>query len=123
MSEAEPDRALWDALAEVHGRDAYDDTEGLVAGADTLSDQEDDAVRRAAGDVRGLDVLHVQCHIGCDTISLARRGARAVGVDFSPVALTKARDVAARTGVGATFVEGDPTALPAEPRGRLRPPT
>lgn len=36
------------------------------------------------GTVSGLDVCHLQCHIGTDTLSLARAGARVTGVDFSP---------------------------------------
>ena len=51
------------------------------------------------GEVAGLDVLHLQCHIGFDSISLARRGARVTGVDFSRASLAKARELAARAGV------------------------
>ena len=102
-------RAHWDALAAVHGQDAYYDTEALVAGADTLNEYE----HAAAGDVAGLDVLHLQCHIGFDSISLARRGARVVGADLSPASLVKARALAARCGVEAEFVEADAAALPA----------
>ena len=36
------------------------------------------------GDIAGLDVVHLQCHIGTDTLSLARLGARVTGLDFSP---------------------------------------
>jgi SAM-dependent methyltransferase len=40
------------------------------------------------GRLDGLDVVHLQCHIGTDTVSLARLGARSVtGLDFSPAAL------------------------------------
>lgn len=112
-------RARWDALAEVHGQDDYYDAEALVGGADSLSEREDAAVREAVGDVAGLDVLHLQCHIGFDSISLARRGARVTGADFSPASLAKARDLAARAGVEAEFVEADATALPAELHGRF----
>lgn len=70
-------------------------------------------------DLTGLDVLHVQCHLGFDAISLARRGARVTGADFSPVALRKARDLARRCAAGVEFVEGDATDLPATLRGRF----
>jgi 2-polyprenyl-3-methyl-5-hydroxy-6-metoxy-1,4-benzoquinol methylase len=53
-------------------------------------------VREAVPDVAGLDILHIQCHIGFDTISLARRGARVTGVDLSPASLAKARALADR---------------------------
>ena len=115
----ESNRAHWDALAAVHGQDAYYDAEALVGGADTLSEHEDAAVRDTVGDVGGREVLHLQCHIGFDSISLARRGARVTGVDFSPNSLTKARDLAARAGVEADFVEADATALPPALHGRF----
>jgi SAM-dependent methyltransferase len=112
-------RAHWDSLASVHGQDAYYDTEALVAGADSLREAEAAGLREAVGAVAGLDVLHLQCHIGFDSISLARRGARVVGVDFSPASLEKARALARRCEVDVEFVEGDATALPVELHNRF----
>jgi SAM-dependent methyltransferase len=111
--------AHWEALAAVHGQDEYYDAEALVAGTDSLSDREDEAVRAAVGEVAGCDVLHLQCHIGFDSISLARRGARVTGADFSPASLEKARALAARAGVEIEFIEADATALPATLLGRF----
>jgi SAM-dependent methyltransferase len=113
--ELESNRAHWDALAAVHGQDDYYDAEGLLAGADSLTEAENAAV----GEVAGLDVLHLQCHIGFDSISLARRGARVTGADFSPASLAKARDLAGRAGVEVDFVEADATALPRALHGRF----
>jgi SAM-dependent methyltransferase len=59
------------------------------------------------GDLTGLRGVHLQCHIGTDTISLARLGAKMTGLDFSPVALAEARGLAERVGVDVDFVEGD----------------
>lgn len=112
---------FWDALATAHGGagDSYYDLDGLVAGASSLSDVEQDALRLAVGDVRGLDVLHVQCHLGMDAVSMARLGARVAGVDFSPVAVRRARELAERCGVDVEYVEGDSTDLPPSLRGRF----
>jgi SAM-dependent methyltransferase len=116
-------RAYWDAMAAVHGRGgsgSYYDIDALAAGgASTLLQAEEATVRSAVGDVAGLDVLHVQCHIGFDSVTLARRGARVTGVDLSPVSLETARRVAARCGVDVTFVEGDSTALPSSLHARF----
>lgn len=112
-------RAGWNVWAAAHGQDAYYDSAGLVAGADSLTDVEQAGVAAAVGDMSGRDVLHVQCHIGFDVISLARRGARVTGVDFSPVALDKARDLARRCGVDVRFVEADATALPPDLHDRF----
>jgi len=59
------------------------------------------------GDLRGLRGIHLQCHIGTDTVSLSRLGARMSGLDFSPVAIELARDLVARTGDEVSFVESD----------------
>jgi len=60
------------------------------------------------GQLDALDVVHLQCHVGTDTTSLARLGARTtVGLDFSPAALHEARNLAGRTGTAVTYIEGD----------------
>ena len=113
----ELNRARWDALAAVHGQDAVYDSEGLVAGRYDLREAEAAAVAQAAPELRGRDVVHIQCHIGFDTIALARRGARVTGVDFSRVSLTKAADLAERCGVEIEWVQADAAALPDSLRG------
>jgi SAM-dependent methyltransferase len=112
-------RAHWDALAAAHGQDAVYDSEALIRGADSLHEAEAAGVREAVGAVAGLDVLHLQCHIGFDAISLARRGARVVGADFSPASLEKARALARRCEVRVEFVEADATKLPVELHNRF----
>jgi SAM-dependent methyltransferase len=59
------------------------------------------------GDIAGLRGVHLQCHIGTDTVSLSRLGARMTGLDFSGVALGQARDLARRAGAEVDFVESD----------------
>ena len=115
MDALDVNRAHWDALAAVHGQDAYYDKDALVSGRDSLNEFEAAAV----GDVTGLDVLHLQCHIGFDSISLARRGARVTGVDFSPASLAAAAELAERAGVHVDWVEAEATALPEALHGRF----
>jgi SAM-dependent methyltransferase len=121
MGSNETNRAHWDAMAAVHGEgtDDYYDVEALVAGERDLSDIEHSAIELAVGDIEGKDVLHLQCHIGFDSIVLARRGARVIGTDFSPASLEKARALAERCGVEVEFVEADSTDLPRELHGRF----
>jgi SAM-dependent methyltransferase len=59
------------------------------------------------GDIRGLDAVHLQCHIGTDTVSLARLGAGMTGLDFSAPALEQGRRLAEAVGVEIEFVESD----------------
>jgi SAM-dependent methyltransferase len=72
----------------------------------------DPVVRDAIGDVAGKRLLHLQCHFGLDTLSLARMGASVTGLDFSPVAIEQARVLAAEAGIEATFVCADVLAPP-----------
>ncbi len=115
----EINRAWWDGAAAIHGDDPIYDTEALIAGSDRLGEEEQAALAASVGSVDGLDVIHVQCHIGFDTISLARRGARITGLDFSPVALEKAEELARRAGVEATWVQAEADRIPADLHGRF----
>jgi SAM-dependent methyltransferase len=67
----------------------------------------DPVVREALGDVNGRRLLHLQCHFGLDTLSLARLGARVTGLDFSPPAIDQARALAAEAGLEADFICAD----------------
>jgi SAM-dependent methyltransferase len=60
--------------------------------------------REAIGDVSGRSVLHLQCNNGLETLSLARAGANAVGIDFSEESLRYARELADESGLDAEFV-------------------
>jgi SAM-dependent methyltransferase len=84
-----------------------------------LREAEAAAVVEAIPDLRGHGVVHIQCHIGFDTIALARRGARVTGVDFSRAALAKAADLAERCGVDIEWVQADAAALPESVHGRF----
>jgi len=63
--------------------------------------------RPRLGDVRGVELLHLQCHVGTDTLSLARLGAKVTGLDFSEPALEVARALARDCGVEIAFVEAE----------------
>jgi len=107
-------RANWDERVPVH-LGSYS-LAPLRAGHGRLN-----AIEEAElGPVAGLRVLHLQCHFGADTLSLAQRGAVVTGVDFSAPAIDAARTLAAELGLAARFVLSDvygaPQALP-EHRG------
>jgi len=59
------------------------------------------------GDISGVEAVHLQCHIGTDTLSLARLGARVTGLDFSAPALEQARALAASVGTEIDYVQSD----------------
>ncbi|MET7831978.1 class I SAM-dependent methyltransferase [Micromonospora sediminicola] len=63
--------------------------------------------RPRLGDLTGLRTVHLQCHIGTDTLSLHRLGARVTGLDFSGASLAEARALADGTGAAIDYVEAD----------------
>jgi SAM-dependent methyltransferase len=98
-------RANWNARTPAHLASSFYDVEGWLAeGRGPLRDEAE-----ALGDVTGLRLVHLQCHIGLDTLAWARAGAQVVGLDFSPVAVAAAQDLAQRAGLTerATFVCAD----------------
>jgi len=96
--------ANWNERVGVHLGDGGYDLSTHRAGKGEL----DAIVAGEIGDVAGLRILHLQCHIGHDSIALAQRGASMVGVDFSGAAIEAAQRLAQECGVEtATFVESD----------------
>jgi 2-polyprenyl-3-methyl-5-hydroxy-6-metoxy-1,4-benzoquinol methylase len=59
------------------------------------------------GELEGRDVLHLQCHLGTETIAFAHKGARTVGLDFSAEAVTQARQIAQQAGVEVEYVQSN----------------
>ena len=59
------------------------------------------------GDVRGLSLVHLQCHFGLDTLSWARLGAEVTGLDFSAPAMEAAAELTERAGLEAEWVVSD----------------
>lgn len=101
-------RALWDEMARVHVR-AYDEVRLLREDGEVL----DEIELREVGEVRGKSLLHLQCHIGTDTLAWARRGAIATGVDFSPQAIAFAEQLREELGLEATFIQSNIYDLPS----------
>ena len=93
-------RANWNERTGVHAGSDFYDVEGFKDGRITLNQFE----RAGVGDVRGKSLLHLQCHFGLDTLSWARLGAKATGVDLSEAAIDLARKLNDEAGLDARFV-------------------
>jgi len=98
----EQNRARWDEVVDIHVSSDFYRVAEFKAGHSAL----DPIVLSELGDVAGQKLLHLQCHFGLDTLSLARLGASVTGLDFSPKAIAAARNLAEETGINARFVEG-----------------
>lgn len=102
-------RALWDQRTPYHVASAFYDQEGFMRGRTSLN-----AIELALlGEVAGKSLLHLQCHFGQDSLSLARMGAKVTGVDFSRPAIDKAAETNRQLGLDARFICSDVYALPA----------
>jgi SAM-dependent methyltransferase len=99
-------RAQWDERAPAHAASPGYALDKFRADSSYLSDVVRFDLPRL-GDISGLRGVHLQCHIGTDTISLARLGARMTGLDFSPFAIGEARALSEQTAAGVEFVESD----------------
>ena len=71
-----------------------------------------DVERREVGDVAGKTLLHLQCHFGLDTMSWARLGAKATGVDFSDAAIDLARSLRDDLKLDTRFIHSNIYDLP-----------
>lgn len=108
--------ALWDEWTRIHEASAFYDLAGFKRGGIRIKDYE----REEIGSVEGLDLLHVQCHFGLDTLSWARLGARVTGADFSQVAIDLARSIADEIGFpDARFVRSNVYDLPDALEGQF----
>ena len=96
-------RRLWNDMAAVHVDSAFYDLAGLVAGRDDLRPWES----REVGPVDGKRLLHLQCHLGTDTIGWARLGAKCTGLDFSPRSIRAATMLGRWAGFEIDWVEAN----------------
>ncbi|MFT8705491.1 class I SAM-dependent methyltransferase [Bifidobacterium aquikefiricola] len=103
----------WNDRASVHMHGGYGDIDSFINNTEEITSvvRRDYAVLAPFLGSQGIEnrrLLHLQCHIGLDTVSWYRLGARGVcGLDFSDVALAYARSIAQRAQVPVRFVQGD----------------
>ena len=91
-----------------HISSRFYEMENFIKGKTSLNEIELDLL----GNIEGKSILHLQCHFGQDTISLARMGAHVTGIDFSDKAIAEAKLLAKQTNVEAKFICCDIYDLP-----------
>jgi len=105
----------WDKRTGVHLDSAFYDVAGFLKGRSSLNPTE----LALLGNVQDKRILHLQCHFGQDSLSLARMGARVTGVDFSETAIEQARQLNAQLQLNADFVCCDLYDLPQHLDGQF----
>jgi len=96
----EANKKNWNERVSIHKKSKSYDVKGFLKGKSSLDSLELEEL----GDVKGKKLLHLQCHFGMSTLSLARMGAEVTGADFSDEAIELARELTKKTGLKAEFV-------------------
>ncbi len=99
----EANRQSWNEATAAHNSHKVDQAGFLRDGGSTLFPEEVELL----GDVAGKRLAHLQCNAGQDTLSLAKLGADAVGVDISDVAIDFAKRLSEESGIPAAFHRAD----------------
>jgi len=111
----EVNKDMWNSKVDIHFNSEFYDVDSFKEGRNSLTDIELDLF----GDVTGKSILHLQCHFGQDTLSLARMGAQVTGMDISSEALAKARELNDELGLSGRFIESDLYSLPENLEGQF----
>ncbi|NBG66310.1 class I SAM-dependent methyltransferase [Acidiluteibacter ferrifornacis] len=101
-------RDSWNKRTAVHVESEFYDIPNFLKGKNSLNSIELDLL----GDVTGKKILHLQCHFGQDSISLARLGAKVTAVDLSDAAIDYGRTLNEQTKTDVTFICCDVYDLP-----------
>lgn len=96
----ETNRQLWNQKTPIHIDSDFYDIKGFLAGDTSLKPIEIELL----GDIKGKTILHLQCHFGQDSLSLARMGAKVTGLDISDTAIEEAKKLNEQLGLDAQFV-------------------
>lgn len=93
----------WNKRTAVHKDSDFYDLASFKKGKSSLNKIELEEL----GDVKGKTLLHLQCHFGMDTMSWAREGAIATGVDLSDEAIKLAKEINEELNLKANFINAN----------------
>ncbi len=108
-------KKLWNDKTNAHTSSEFYDMPSFLAGKSSLKEVE----LNLLGDVSGKNILHLQCHFGQDSLSLARMGAKVTGVDLSDSAILFAQQLAQDLALDAEFICTDVYNTPEELNGKF----
>lgn len=90
----------WELKTAVNVESEFYDNASFLSGKNSLNAIELELL----GDLNGKTVLHLQCHFGQDSLSLARLGAHVTAVDFSEKAIAQAQEMNNLLGLNVEFI-------------------
>jgi ubiquinone/menaquinone biosynthesis C-methylase UbiE len=103
MDNFEHNRESWNELTTLHAESRFYNVESFMKGKTSLNHIEIEEL----GDIKGKKLLHLQCHFGMDTLSLARQGAEVVGIDISDTSILKAKELSNDLKIPAKFIRSN----------------
>ncbi|MDX5320281.1 MAG: class I SAM-dependent methyltransferase [Bacteroidota bacterium] len=89
----------WNTWADSNYASDFYRMEAFLKGENSLKEPE----LKLLGEVKGQRILHLQCHFGQDSLSLARMGAKVTGIDLSTRAIELAKNLNQQLGLDAQF--------------------
>ena len=99
----ETNRILWNKKTGIHLKSDFYEMDEFLLGKSSLKEIELELL----GNIAGKSILHLQCHFGQDSLSLARLGAKVTGLDISDTSIETARELNSKLGLDATFIRSD----------------
>jgi 2-polyprenyl-3-methyl-5-hydroxy-6-metoxy-1,4-benzoquinol methylase len=96
----EINKDAWNKRTDVHVTSEFYDVDAFLKGNNTLHKTD----LALLGDIRGKSILHLQCHFGMDSLSMARMGAKVTGIDLSDHSIAEARKLNDQLGLDAEFI-------------------
>jgi len=96
----EENRKIWDKRVHINFNSEFYSDEKFIKSKNSLNSIE----LNELGNIDGKNILHLQCHFGQDTLSLANLGANVTGVDFSEEAIKKAEELSKELNIPAKFI-------------------
>lgn len=96
-------RKLWNARVPIHMNSEFYQMDEFIKGKSSLKSIELELL----GDVTNKSILHLQCHFGQDSLSMARMGAKVTGIDLSDTAIDQAKKLNDELGLDAEFICSD----------------
>jgi SAM-dependent methyltransferase len=100
MNYIDINRESWNKRTAIHLESEFYGVENWLSHRNSLMPIE----LAVLGDLKGKSILHLQCHFGQDTLSMAQMGAKVTGVDLSDAAIDAANQLAKRAGLEAKFI-------------------
>ena len=93
-------KETWNKKVEVHLKSDFYFVDEFIKGKNSLNPIE----LSILGNIQGKNILHLQCHFGQDSISLARLGAQVTGIDLSDKAIETAKDLSEKSKTKVDFL-------------------